>query len=200
MNRASRSMPAVNAGVNIARRCGRRSSTPPSAPSTASGPRCRCARSPKRPAPPSRRSTGTSPTSRTCSRRSASGCATCCGRRSSRRSTWRPIPRARSSAAASSSTSSLVDQHPNVVRFLLQGRFADQSAAAMATVNKGRDITLAMAEMFSSELREMELDAGGVRTGGVRDLRHRGLGDRLVAGRRRRQPAPDARRTSSSRT
>jgi len=52
----------------------------------------------------------------------------------------------------------LVDQHPNVVRFLLQGRFADQSAAAMATVNKGRDITLAIADMVSSELEEMELD------------------------------------------
>lgn len=52
----------------------------------------------------------------------------------------------------------LVDQHPNVVRFLLQGRFADQSAAAMTTVNKGRDITLAIAEMVSSELEDMELD------------------------------------------
>ena len=52
----------------------------------------------------------------------------------------------------------LVDQHPNVVRFLLQGRFADQSAAAMATVNKGRDITLAIADMLSSELEEMELN------------------------------------------
>ena len=48
----------------------------------------------------------------------------------------------------------LVGQHPNVVRFLLQGRFADQSAAAMATVNKGRDITLAIADMVSSELRK----------------------------------------------
>jgi AcrR family transcriptional regulator len=52
----------------------------------------------------------------------------------------------------------LVGQHPNVVRFLLQGRFADQSAAAMATVNKGRDITLAIADMVSSELEEMQLD------------------------------------------
>ena len=52
----------------------------------------------------------------------------------------------------------LVEQHPNVVRFLLQGRFADQSAAAMATVNKGRDITLAIADMVSSELEEMALD------------------------------------------
>jgi hypothetical protein len=45
-----------------------------------------------------------------------------------------------------------------VVRFLLQGRFADQSAAAMTTVNKGRDITIAIADMVSSELEEMELD------------------------------------------
>jgi AcrR family transcriptional regulator len=52
----------------------------------------------------------------------------------------------------------LVDQHPNVVRFLLQGRFADQSAAAMTTVNKGRDITLAIADMVSSELEDMQLD------------------------------------------
>mgnify|MGYP002146004386 CR=1 FL=1 len=52
----------------------------------------------------------------------------------------------------------LVDQHPNVVRFLLQGRFADQSAAAMTTVNRGRDITLAIAAMVSGELSDMELD------------------------------------------
>ncbi len=51
----------------------------------------------------------------------------------------------------------LVDQHPNVVRFLLQGRFADQSAAAMSTVNRGRDITLAIAEMVSGELKDMNL-------------------------------------------
>ncbi|WP_370063187.1 TetR/AcrR family transcriptional regulator [Mycobacterium sp. MAA66] len=53
----------------------------------------------------------------------------------------------------------LVDQHPNVVRFLLQGRFADQSAAAMTTVNRGRDITLAIAAMVSGELKEMDLDS-----------------------------------------
>lgn len=52
----------------------------------------------------------------------------------------------------------LVDQHPNVVRFLLQGRFADQSAAAMTTINKGRDITLAVADIISSELEDMALD------------------------------------------
>src|SRR5690242_14542001 len=52
----------------------------------------------------------------------------------------------------------LVDLHPNVVRFLLQGRFADQSAAAMTTVNKGSEITLAIAEMMNAELKDMELD------------------------------------------
>jgi hypothetical protein len=45
-----------------------------------------------------------------------------------------------------------------VIRFLLQGRFAEQSASAMSALNEGREITLAMAEMFNNELREMELD------------------------------------------
>ena len=52
----------------------------------------------------------------------------------------------------------LVDEHPSVIRFLLQGRFAEQSASAMSALNEGREITLAMAEMFNNELREMELD------------------------------------------
>jgi AcrR family transcriptional regulator len=52
----------------------------------------------------------------------------------------------------------LVDQHPNVVRFLLQGRFADQSAAAMTTVNKGSEITLAVADMISTELKDLAPD------------------------------------------
>ncbi|ORA45293.1 TetR family transcriptional regulator [Mycolicibacterium chubuense] len=52
----------------------------------------------------------------------------------------------------------LVDEHPNVVRFLMQGRFAEQSESTIRAVNEGRDITLAMADMFSNELREMELD------------------------------------------
>ena len=52
----------------------------------------------------------------------------------------------------------LVDQHPNVLRFLIQGRFVEQSESTMRTLNEGREITLAMAEMFSNELREMELD------------------------------------------
>lgn len=52
----------------------------------------------------------------------------------------------------------LVDEHPDVMRFLLQGRFADQSESAIRAINEGREITLAMAEMFSNELREMQLD------------------------------------------
>ena len=53
---------------------------------------------------------------------------------------------------------SLVDEHPNVLRFFIQGRFPEQSESTMRTLNEGREITLAMAEMFNNELREMELD------------------------------------------
>ncbi|MET0450459.1 MAG: TetR/AcrR family transcriptional regulator, partial [Mycobacterium sp.] len=52
----------------------------------------------------------------------------------------------------------LVDEHPNVCRFLIQGRFAEQSESAMRAINEGRDITLAMADMFNNELSDMELD------------------------------------------
>jgi AcrR family transcriptional regulator len=52
----------------------------------------------------------------------------------------------------------LVDQHPNVLRFLVQGRFVDQSESTMRALNKGREITQAMADLFNHELREMELD------------------------------------------
>lgn len=52
----------------------------------------------------------------------------------------------------------LVDEHPNVLRFLIQGRFAEQSASAMRTLNEGREITLAMAEMFHNELLDLEID------------------------------------------
>ncbi len=52
----------------------------------------------------------------------------------------------------------LVDDHPNVVRFVLAGRFPEQAEATMRAVNQGREITLAMAELFNNELREMELD------------------------------------------
>ncbi|MET0473041.1 MAG: TetR/AcrR family transcriptional regulator [Mycobacterium sp.] len=56
----------------------------------------------------------------------------------------------------------LVDEHPNVCRFLIQGRFAEQSASTMRALNEGRDITLAMADMFNNELREMELDGAAI--------------------------------------
>jgi AcrR family transcriptional regulator len=56
----------------------------------------------------------------------------------------------------------LVDRHPNVLRFLLQGRFPEQSEATLRTLNEGREITLAMAEMFDNELREMELDRAAI--------------------------------------
>lgn len=48
----------------------------------------------------------------------------------------------------------LVDQHPNVLRVFIQGR----SAASPQILNEGRGITLAVADMFDNELREMELD------------------------------------------
>ncbi|WNG89387.1 TetR/AcrR family transcriptional regulator [Mycobacterium sp. ITM-2016-00317] len=52
----------------------------------------------------------------------------------------------------------LVDEHPNVIRFLMQGRFAEQTSSAMRALNEGRDITLAIADMFNNELKDMELD------------------------------------------
>jgi AcrR family transcriptional regulator len=57
---------------------------------------------------------------------------------------------------------SLVDQHPNVLRFFIQGRFPEQSEATVRTLNEGREITLAMAEMFNNELREMALDRAAI--------------------------------------
>lgn len=55
-----------------------------------------------------------------------------------------------------------VDEHPNVLRFLIQGRFAEQSESAMRAINEGREITLAMANMFDEELRDIELDAAAL--------------------------------------
>jgi AcrR family transcriptional regulator len=43
---------------------------------------------------------------------------------------------------------SLVDEHPNVVRLVLNGR----------SVQEGRQITMAIAELFNHELRDLELD------------------------------------------
>ncbi|MEB3983720.1 TetR/AcrR family transcriptional regulator [Mycobacterium sp. 663a-19] len=52
----------------------------------------------------------------------------------------------------------LVDQHPNVLRVFIQGR----SAASPKILEEGRGITLAMADMFDHELREMELDHAAI--------------------------------------
>ena len=53
----------------------------------------------------------------------------------------------------------LVDEHPNVLRVLHPGPLRlEQSESTTRTLNEGREITLAMAEMFNNELREMELD------------------------------------------
>ncbi len=56
----------------------------------------------------------------------------------------------------------LVDEHPNVIRFLIQGRFAEQSESTMRALNESREITLAMADMFDNELGEIELDAAAL--------------------------------------
>jgi AcrR family transcriptional regulator len=56
----------------------------------------------------------------------------------------------------------LVDQHPNVIRFLIQGRFAEQSESTVRALNESREITLAMADMFDNELRDVELDAAAL--------------------------------------
>ena len=56
----------------------------------------------------------------------------------------------------------LVDKHPNVLRVFIQGR----SAATSQVLNEGRGITLAVADMFDNELREMELDHAAVELAG----------------------------------
>jgi len=61
----------------------------------------------------------------------------------------------------------LVNEHPNVLRFLIQGRFAVQSESARRTLNEGREITLAIAEMFNNELREMQLDPAAIELAAV---------------------------------
>src|SRR5262249_26658519 len=56
----------------------------------------------------------------------------------------------------------LVDKHPNVLRVFIQSRFSAPSEATVLTLKEGREITLAMAEMFNNELREMELDRAAI--------------------------------------
>ncbi|MGA8329541.1 MAG: TetR family transcriptional regulator [Mycobacterium sp.] len=57
---------------------------------------------------------------------------------------------------------SLIDKHPNVLRVFIQDRSASTSQATLRTLNEGREITLAMADMFDNELRDMELDHAAV--------------------------------------
>jgi AcrR family transcriptional regulator len=56
----------------------------------------------------------------------------------------------------------LVDQHPNVLRVFIEGR----SSATPEILNEGRGITLAMADLFDQELREMELDHAAIELAG----------------------------------
>jgi AcrR family transcriptional regulator len=57
---------------------------------------------------------------------------------------------------------SLVDQHPNVLRVFIQSRSAATPQSTVQILNEGRGITLAMADLFDNELREMELDHSAV--------------------------------------
>ncbi|KAA8970132.1 TetR/AcrR family transcriptional regulator [Mycobacterium sp.] len=56
----------------------------------------------------------------------------------------------------------LVDKHPNVLRVFIQGR----SPVSPQILNEGRGITLAVADMFDNELREMQLDHAAVELAG----------------------------------
>lgn len=56
----------------------------------------------------------------------------------------------------------LVDEHPNVVRYFIQGQGPDQSESTLHNLNEGREITLAIAEMFNNELQAMELDRSAI--------------------------------------
>jgi AcrR family transcriptional regulator len=57
---------------------------------------------------------------------------------------------------------SLIDKHPNVLRVFIQDRSAATSQSTVRTLKEGREITLAMADMFDNELRDMELDHAAV--------------------------------------
>ncbi len=80
---------------------------------------------------------------------------------------------ARSSGAASRSTSTWSTSIPTCCGFFIQGRFAEQSESTMRALNEGREITLAMADMFNNELREMELDHAAIELAAFTDLRVR---------------------------
>lgn len=52
----------------------------------------------------------------------------------------------------------LVEQHPNVLRFVLAGRFPEPAESTTRGFSEGREITMAIAQMFNNELRELRLD------------------------------------------
>ena len=56
----------------------------------------------------------------------------------------------------------LVEQHPNVLRFVLQGRFPEPAEPTTRALAEGRDITMAMAEMFNNQLPEMHLETAAL--------------------------------------
>ncbi len=56
----------------------------------------------------------------------------------------------------------LVEEHPNVLRFVLQGRFPEPAESTTRALSEGREITMAMAEMFNNQLREMHLDTAAL--------------------------------------
>ena len=56
----------------------------------------------------------------------------------------------------------LVDKHPNVLRVFIQGRSAATPQSTVRILNEGREITLAVADLFDNELQEMELDHAAV--------------------------------------
>ncbi len=86
----------------------------------------------------------------------------------------------------------LVDQHPNVLRFMLQGRFPEQSESTVRALNEGRDITMAMAEMFNHELREMELDPAALELAASATFGSASSATDWWLGPESGQPAPDA--------
>lgn len=53
---------------------------------------------------------------------------------------------------------SLVEEHPNVLRFVLQGRFPEPAESTTRGFSEGREITQAIADMFNNELQELRLD------------------------------------------
>ncbi len=56
----------------------------------------------------------------------------------------------------------LVGEHPNVLRVFIQDRSAATPQSTVQFLNAGRGITLAVADMFDNELREMELDHAAI--------------------------------------